>query len=144
MPELLMRKGTGHGIGLFPLNEMSEEELSAVSKDQLLVTIKTPRNPRQFALAWALATKVQEACDWLADKEDAMAYLKIKARHVKYIHDPRTEKTEIIPRSIAFASLSQDAFKRVLDRMIWVTVTEILPGIEESALRREIEAVVGA
>jgi len=134
-----MRKDKG---GLYPANEMSAEELAKVSKDQVLVTIRTPRNPKQFALAWALAQKVHEACGWLHDKDDAMDYLKVRARHVKYITEPRGRVT-IVPKSISWASLSQDAFKRVLDRMIWVTVNEILPGVDEGALRNEIESMVG-
>jgi hypothetical protein len=131
-------------VGLFPVNEISDDELRELSQDKdLLVTIKTPRNPKQFALAWALAQKVSEACDWLHDKDDAMDWLKIKSRHVKMIQDPKTQKVVIVPKSIAFASLSQDVFKRVLDRMIWVTVNDIVPGLDESALRHEIEAIVG-
>ena len=130
-------------VGLFPINEMSDDDLRQLpTKSDLLVTVKTPRNPKQFALAWALATKVSEACDWLPDKETAMEWLKIKARHVKMIQDPRTLKIAIVPKSIAFASLSQDAFKRVLDRMVWVTVSEIIPGLDESKLRSEIQKMV--
>ena len=145
MTELLMRKGIAKAgqIGLFPVNEISDEDLRALpAKGDVLVTVKSPRNPKQFALAWALATKVSEACDWLPDKETAMEWLKVKARHVKIIQDPRTHKIAIIPRSIAFASLGQDAFKRVLDRMIWVATNEILPGLDEGKLRAEIEAMV--
>lgn len=140
-----MRKAVAKAgqIGLFPRNEMSDGDLRSVSQDRdLLVTVKTPRNPKQFALAWALAQKVSEACEWLHDKEDAMDWLKLKARHVKMLQDPHTQKVAIVPKSIAFASLSQDAFKRVLDRMIWVTVNEIVPGLDESVLRREIESMV--
>ena len=133
------------GNRLAPVDPISEEELQKIplNKD-ILVTFKTPRNLRQFRLAWALAHKVAEACDFLHDNEDAMDWLKIKARHVKFIQDPRTKQVAIVPKSIAFASLSQDAFKRVLDRMIYVTITEIIPGLKESDLRREIEKMVGA
>lgn len=140
--ELAMRR---EGNRLAPVDPLSEEELQCVPLNRdLLVTIKTPRNLRQFRLAWALATKVADACGFLHDKEDSMDWLKIKARHVKYIQDPHTQIVSIIPKSIAFASLSQDAFKRVFDRMVYVTVTEIIPGLKESDLRREIEKMVGA
>jgi hypothetical protein len=140
--ELAMRR---EGNRLAPMDEMSAEELAKVplNKD-LLVTIKTPRNTRQFRLAWALAKKVSEACDFLQDSESAMDWLKIKARHVKIIQNPKTGQVVIIPKSIAFASLSQDAFKRVLDRMIYVTVTEVIPGLDEGKLRAEIMAMVGS
>lgn len=133
------------GNRLAPVDPLSDEELSKIplGKD-LLVTVKSPRNMRQFKLAWALAKKVSDACDFLPDSETAMDWLKIKARHVKMIQDPRTEVVSIIPKSIAFASLSQDAFKRVFDRMVYVTVAEIIPGLDEGKLRAEISAMVGA
>jgi hypothetical protein len=138
--QILMQK---EGNRLVPCNQTSEDDLANVAaKKPIMVSLSSPRNPKQFALAWALATKVAEACDFLHDKEDGMDWLKIKARHVKMITDPRTGNVAIIPKSIAFASLSQDAFKRVLDRMIYVTVTEIVPGMDEGKLRAEISAMV--
>lgn len=140
--ELAMRRD-GHRLA--PVDPISDDELCKLPLDKdLLVTVRSPRNLRQFRLAWALATKVAEACDFLHDREDAMDWLKIKARHVKYLQDPRTQQLAIVPKSIAFASLSQDAFKRVFDRMTYVTTTEIIPGLKESDLRREIEKMVGA
>lgn len=141
MIELAMRRD---GNRLVPVDPISDEEVQRIPlQKELLVSIKTPRNLRQFRLAWALAKKVSDACDWLPDSETAMEWLKLKARHVKLIQDPRTDLVAIVPKSIAFASLSQDAFKRVLDRMIWVTVNEIIPGLAETDLRRELEEMVG-
>lgn len=139
--EIAMRR---EGNRLAPVDPISEEDLQKVplAKD-VLVTVRTPRNLRQFRMAWALAAKVAASCDFLHDSEDAMDWLKIKARHVKMIQDPRTQQVAIIPKSIAFASLSQDAFKRVLDRMVYVVCSDIVPGLDESSLRREIEDMVG-
>lgn len=133
------------GNRLAPVDPISEEDLATVplGKD-VLVTVKSPRNLRQFRLAWALAKKVSDACEFLPDSETAMDWLKIKARHVKIIQDPRTQQVAIIPKSIAFASLSQDAFKRVFDRMVYVVCAEIVPGLDEGKLRAEISAMVGA
>lgn len=140
--ELAMRRD---GNRLAPVDPISDEELSKIplGKD-LLVTVRTPRNMRQFRLAWALAKKVSDACDFLPDAETSMDWLKLKARHVKIIQDPRTQQVAIIPKSIAFASLSQDAFKRVFDRMVYVVCAEIIPGLDEGKLRAEIAAMVGA
>jgi hypothetical protein len=141
MDELHMVREGNH---LVPIDEMSSEELARIPlRQQVLVTVRIPRNIRQHRLAWALATKVAEACEWLHDREDAMAWLKIKARHVRYIHDHRNGETQIIPKSIRFAALDQMGFDRIFRRMVYVTVTEIIPGIDESALRAEIESMVG-
>ena len=141
MNELHMVREGNH---LVPIDEMSSEELARIpSRQQVLVTVRFPRNIRQHRLAWALATKVAEACEWLHDREDAMAWLKIKARHVRYIHDNHNGETQIIPKSIRFAALDQMGFDRIFRRMVYVTVTEIIPGIDEAALRTEIESMVG-
>jgi hypothetical protein len=141
MDELHMVREGNH---LVPVDEMSAEELAKLPlRQQVLVKVTMPRNLRQHRLAWALATKVAEACDWLHDREDAMDWLKIKARHVRYIHDHRNGETQIVPKSIRFAALDQTGFDRVFRRMVYVTVSEIIPGLDEAALRAEIESMVG-
>lgn len=142
MTEIPMCK---EGNKLAPVCQMAEDELAAIpSGRDLLVTVKTPRNVNQFKLAWSLATKVAEACDWLHDKEDAMTWIKVKSRHVKILQDPRTGQIIISPKSISFASLGQDAFNRIFNRMCFVVCTEIVPGLDEETLRAELLAMVGA
>ena len=139
--EIPMRRD---GDRLVPADQVSADILREVPANTgVMVTVKVPRNLRQFRLAWALADLVSKSVDFLPDRETAMDWLKIKARHVRMIHDPRTGKTAIIPKSIAFQSLDQEGFRRVLDRMIYVTITDIIPGLEETALRAELEAIVG-
>ena len=139
--EIAMRR---QGNRLAPVDPISEDDLSKVPADRdVMVTIKTPRNLRQFRLAWALAQKVSEGTDFLADRDVAMSWLKIKARHVDMIQDPKTGQVAIVPKSIAFASVTQDQFKRIFDRMVFITITEIIPGLDEGSLRKEIEDMVG-
>jgi hypothetical protein len=141
MDEIHMVREGNH---LVPVDEMSSEELARLPlRQQVLVKVTMPRNLRQHRLAWALATKVAEACDWLHDRDDSMAWLKIKARHVRYIHDTHSGETQIVPKSIRFAALDQMGFDRIFKRMVYVTVTEIIPGMDETALRAEIESMVG-
>lgn len=141
MDEIHMVREGNH---LVPIDEMSSEELARLPlRQQVLVKVTMPRNLRQHRLAWALATKISEACDWLHDREDAMSWLKIKARHVRYIHDTHSGETQIVPKSIRFAALDQMGFDRIFKRMVYVTVTEIIPGMDENALRAEIENMVG-
>jgi hypothetical protein len=139
--EIAMRREGSH---LVPVDEVSADQICQIpTTKSLLVEVKTPRNVRQFRLAWALAQVVGEAVDFLHDREDSMSWLKIKARHVTMLQNPRTKQVAIIPKSIAFASLSQDAFNRIFNRMVWVVCNEIIPGLQEGALRAELEAMVG-
>lgn len=139
--EIPMRREGSH---LVPADSVSAEMMGEIPLNTgLMVSVKVPRNLRQFRLAWALADIVSKSCDYLPDRETAMDWLKIKSRHVRMIHDPRSGNVVIVPKSIAFASLSQAGFARVLNRMIFVTTTDIIPGMEESALRAELESIVG-
>jgi hypothetical protein len=139
--EIAMRREGNH---LVPVDPMSSEMLAQIPTNvDLLVTAHQPRNVKQWGLAWALATKVAEAADWLHDKDDAMEWMLIKARHVRMIHDTRNNEMQIRADSIRWASVKQEQFTRIFNRMIYVVITEILPGIEESALRSEIENMVG-
>jgi hypothetical protein len=140
MTEIAMRKQGGR---LVPVDDMSAEEMARlpVNKD-LLVTVRAPRNLRHHRLAWALAQKLSDACDFLPDRESAMEFLKLKARHIRLIHDA-LGRTHILPRSISFAAMDQAAFTRLFDRMVWIVCNEIIPGLEEKALRAEILSMVG-
>lgn len=134
--EIPMRRVANH---LVPVNQIGADDLATVPTDRdLLVVIRTPRNVEQFSLAWALATKVADACDWLLTKDDAMDWLLIQARHVRYIYEPRTKRATVLPKSISWASLGQDAFNRIFNRMVHIVISQIVPGLKESDLRKEI------
>jgi len=107
----------------------------------ILVHVHAPRNIKHFRKAWVLAKKVADNTD-LLDKDDAMEFLKIRARHVRFIADPDTGEVHIIPKSISWESLSVEHFNRVYDRFIHIIVTQIMPGIEEKALRKEIDDII--
>jgi hypothetical protein len=139
--EIPMRREGSH---LVPADAVSAEMLEEVPLGTgVMAEVRVPRNLRQFRLAWVLADIVSKSCDWLSDRETAMDWLKIKSRHVRMIHDPVKNVTAIVPKSIAFAALPQAQFNRVFNRMIHVTITDIIPGMDEGVLRAELEKIVG-
>src|ERR1700688_5049392 len=132
------------GSHLVPADSVSAEMMEEIPLNTgLMVEVRVPRNLRQFRLAWALASIVSKSVDYLPDRETAMSWLKIKSRHVRMIVDSKTGEVAIVPKSIAFASLDQASFARVLNRMVYVTITDIIPGLEGSSLRAELEKIVG-
>lgn len=138
-----MRRVANH---LVPVNEMASDDLTLVPADQdVFVTVRSRRSPAQHRMAWALAQKLAEACDFLHDREEAMEYLKMKCRHVRWVIEPargrRPERTYMMPKSIAWASLTQERFSRLFNRMIFVVCSDVLPDLKESDLRKEIEAM---
>ncbi len=139
--EIMMRKCNGK---LETVDSISAEAFEHVpcNKD-LFVVIRSRRNPKQHRLAWALASKLVDGCDFLHDSEEAMTYLKYKTRHVKVIMDHKIGKGFLMPKSISFASMTQEQFSRFLNRAIYVVCTEIIPGLPEKTLRAELQAMVG-
>lgn len=128
-----------------PLDPAAAEDLQRIANGTRgMVTWRQPRNVRAHRWMWALAQKVADSCDWLHDREEAMDLLKIKARHVRIVVDPRTGELHLIPKSISFAAMDEARATRLRDRFVYVVCADILPGIDEGALRREVEAMVGA
>jgi len=100
--EIVLRKraSTRVGeIGLFCDVEVWEDDFAAVKNDSdVKAVLSQPRSLKQHKFAWALATKVADACDFLDTKEDAMNYMLIEARHARFIYDQRQNISYTVPK----------------------------------------------
>lgn len=145
MTEIPMRKRAGRAgeIGLFVDSEIFEEEFASVKMNSdVKVKITTPRSIRQLRYAWALATKISQACDWLPTKDEAMEFMLIEAKHVRRIYDPLRKIAYLRPLPTNFAEMDGTKYTRLLNRMMYVATTLIVPGLPESDLKAEIEAML--
>lgn len=134
--EIVMRRKGGR---LEPVDHLSAEDLASIPADKdLLVTIKAPKNLKQLRFAWLLAQKISDARDDLTDKDVAMDVLCEMTRHVKVVVNPITGHAFMMRKSL---SIDGAALSRLLNRMVYVTVTHIVPGLDEGQLRDEIEAM---
>lgn len=138
MTELIMRKRGGR---LEPVDVINANDLAALPSDKdLLVTVKAPKNLKQLRWMWVLAQKVADAVDGIHDKDDAMDLLCERARHVKMVVSPVTGHLFLVRKSLS--KLDGAALSRLMNRMVYVTCAEIIPGLDEGQLRDEIEAMV--
>jgi len=147
MVELTMRKRAGRQgeVGLFVDSPVWTDEFASIKMDaEVKVEATTPRSIRQLKYAWALAGKISDACDWLDTKEDAMDWLLIEAKHVRRIYDPLRQVAYLRPKPTRFGAMDGSAYTRLLNRMKHIALTVVVPGLEESALKAEIEAMIGA
>lgn len=146
MIETILRKRPARHIGeqgLFAETEMASEDLALIGMNNdvtVKVVSEAAEQIRKFM--WALATIVGRSVGGCHDKEDGMDLLCIKARHMTHKLDPVTGKLEIRRKSTL--RIGGEAQLRLLHRMIYVTCTEIIAGLDEGALRAELEAMVGA
>ncbi len=142
-----MRKRTPHSVhefGLFVDAAPFEEDFANIKYgSEVLVKATTPRSLRQHKFAWALATRISEACDWLETKDDAMEYLLIEAKHFRRIYDPLRKIAHLRPKPTNWGSMDGAEYTRLLKRMTHVAITQVCPGLEDDVLRAEIEAMIG-
>lgn len=144
MVELVMRKRKGREgeIGLFVDSPVWEDDVANIKEGvDVKVVATTPRSIRQLKFAWALAKKIADACDWLHDKDDAMYAMLVGAKHCRWLTYP-DGKSVLRALPTNFGAMDGTLYSRLLNRMIYVAVTEIVPGMDESALKAEIEAMI--
>ena len=140
----LPRSMTEAGI-FFDFEAFAAEFATIAIGAELRVEITTERNLRMLAFAWVLAGKIADNCDDVyLDKDDAMNNvpygLKCRAKHAKAVVNPETGEVTIKPLSLK--RLDGEAFKRLLDRMVYVACRDIIPGMELGKLTDEIEAML--
>lgn len=146
MTDLVMRKRQGRAgeMGLFIETEIFEEDFSHIKIGaEVQVKATTPRSLRQLKFAWALATKIAQACDWVETKEDCMDFMLIEAKHFRRIYDPLRGVAILKPKPTNFGAMDGTDYTRLLRRITHVAVTIMVPGMDDSALKAEIEAMIG-
>jgi hypothetical protein len=132
-------------VGIFIDSPVFAEDFARIKLGtELRVEITTERNLRMLAFAWVLAGKIADNTDCFLDKNDAMDNvpygLKCRAKHAKAVVDPVTGVVTVKPLSLR--RLDGGAFQQLLDRMVYVTCTEIIPGMEPGRMTDEIERML--
>lgn len=146
MTDLVMRKRPGHAgeVGLFVDSPVFEEDFGHIKMNaEVQVKATTPRSLRQLKFAWALATKIADACDWVETKEDCMDFMMIEARHFRRIYDPLRGVAILKPKPTNFGAMDGTDYTRLLKRLVHVAVTIMVPGMNDAELQAEILQMVG-
>lgn len=128
-------------VVLKPADALSEERLTAIRAkpgDILRADIVRPRSGPHHRWFMALLKTVSDAMGGEWTPENLRLWLKLKAGFVEVYEIDG--KTIIKPRSMSFASMKQDEFSEVSQRMIDLICAELIPGMAASDLRREVES----
>ena len=124
-------------LGLFGADQVADEEIKRLGNDMVWAEITVPRNLRQIRYLWALASKLSDGGIY-DSKEDAMDDLRIRARFARFgVEDGRTV---IVPRSLS--RQRSDVLARLINRIVFITCSDLIPHITENELRKEIEEMV--
>jgi hypothetical protein len=129
-------------VGFFPNNPMAEEDVSRVAMhSETMHRITSEKNLQALKFLWGLVHKVSDNCDLFLDKDDAMEKLKLRVGYSRAIYDPQTRGLENRPRSLK--GISDEQLHLLTERMLDVICTEIIPGMKQNDLRREVEEMAG-
>lgn len=129
-------------IGLFPDSPMAEEDIAIFALDsQLMGKLWSEKRIEKLKYLWGLVHKTADNTDRFVDKDDAMESLKIRVGYSKAVYDPLTRKIE--PRAKSLTRISDEQLRLLTAKIQEVICAELLPGVKNEVLRREIEELIG-
>lgn len=128
---------------LKPADEPAREYITELRHGQdVWLEVRRARNPRRHRLFWGLVQIIRDNTDLQQSPEAIADYLKLRGGHVEVFKRPGGEVVQV-PKSISFSKCSEDEFKGFIDRLLDIVRTEIIPGLPEDDLRRELEDIAG-
>lgn len=124
------------GNCLVPADFVAEEWLQSVPDGkEVLIDWRKPRHPENHRHLFAILRLAVEQLDGYADTESLLDALKIACGHVRPVMKANGDMI-FLPKSINFASMGEEQFKRFKDRALYVLsgilgfdATTILPEI---------------
>jgi hypothetical protein len=125
------------GNHLVPADLHAQEFVESLKERQkLLVDAKTPRSPENHAHFFAILHKSLEHLEGFADEDALLDSLKMATGHVRQIMLVNGDMV-FIPKSIRFAAMPEDQFKRFKERAMHVLT--ILLGFDAAILSKELK-----
>ena len=124
--------------GLSPVDEQGRAILARYKQGEL-IRVKTSRvrNSQHHRLFFALLNLVYENQSRYTSMEHMLTALKVALGHCDTVI-LKDGSPPYIPKSISFASMDQDEFNDFYDRTVKLVCMEILPGVKDEILRREV------
>lgn len=136
--KLIMRRGQ---YGLLPADTAQQEAFDDLPWHvDLTVEVKRPRFGKHHRLLFALLKRTVENTDDFPSTDILLTWIKIKTGHVEMVIW-EDGKTVYVPKSINFASMDQESFRKFFDRAIDAIVQKY--GWDRPALLGEIESATG-
>lgn len=126
------------GNALIPADWIAEEWLQALPEGkELLISHRSPRHGPNHRHLFAILRLATEQLDAYSDEDSLLDMIKVACGHTRPVM-MADGKVLFLPKSINFASLGEEAFKRFKDRALFV-LSRIL-GYDATTLLPEIEA----
>jgi hypothetical protein len=138
MSDLDARAFTRRGNALVPSDIHADELVTDIPEGrEVLVSVRRARSVQHHRRFFAMLHKVCEATGMWQDPEELLDAVKLATGHVRRMQRLDGEVI-LVPKSINFASMPQDVFKRFERRAVWVLAEAT--GIDPEALMAETDA----
>lgn len=126
------------GGALWPADPVAGEIVRSIGQGKLcLMGARVPRSIKQNRWIHVFLTKVLDNTDRFRDLDDLRDFLKIRSKMFRM--RPMPDGSVVLElQSVSFGSMDQIVFQRVVNRWLWIVEHEILPDIDDIALRNEI------
>ena len=142
MADLSAKAFIRRGNSLVPADFVAEEWLQAIPEGaEILIDWRKPRSPKNHRHFFAILHIACENLPKYADEESLLDALKIAVNYVRPVL-LATGKMIFLPKSINFASMGEEEFKRFKNRVLYVLsgilgydAMTILPEIENRNAR---------
>jgi hypothetical protein len=109
------------GNALIPADFAAEEFLNEIPAGrEVIITVRRPRSPQHHRWFFGMLRKVVENTDHWSDESDLLDDLKDAVGHVHKTVNRITGQLRRPTKSIAFANMGEDKFKRFKERCLFV------------------------
>lgn len=130
--------------GLVPSLAQDRELFSKLKiGKEYVAEIKQPRNVQQLKLYWSLIHLIFPEQKTWTTKEDLSDAIKCAVGHCEQT-TLKDGRIMVRPKSISFAKADQSQWEAFFDNVMELVITKILPGVEKTALKNELEAMLYA
>jgi hypothetical protein len=127
---------------MVPVNEEAEDMLLSIKHgSDVLGEFKGARNLKQLHMYWALM-RVLVDHDVFPSKDAASDMVKIACGHVDIRIVPDTGEAIMVPKSIAFQSMTQVDFRTFLDTAIKQITSRWMIETDDNELLAEVYAII--
>lgn len=126
MSDLEGRCFVRRGNALVPADFAAEEFLGEIADGrEIIVTTRKARSPQHHRWFFALLRKVVENTDYFSNEDELLDALKLATGHCERRMTIGGD-AYVAPRSISFAAMGEEAFRRFRKRACYVLATKLL------------------
>lgn len=132
---IFMRRTLGNRLE--PVDDIGREIVSKIGPGGCAVEIRLPRNLAHHRKYWALVNLIYQNQSRYRSNDELSDAIKVMIGHAQTV-TMKNGATFQIPKSIAFHKMDQADFDDFYNRVIKLVCEEIIPGMDEGALRGEL------